>query len=40
MRAATAIANAHPLVGARAAYLAPSNDEYGVVLMLRHLLGT
>ncbi|MBW7916337.1 MAG: HAD family hydrolase [Trueperaceae bacterium] len=34
-----AMANAHPQVRERAAYLAPSNDEHGVVTVLRHLLG-
>lgn len=34
-----AVANAHPQVRERAAYLAPSNDEHGVVTVLRHLLG-
>lgn len=34
-----AMANAHPQVRERAAYLAPSNDEHGVVSVLRHLLG-
>lgn len=34
-----AMANAHPDVKRRARYLAPSNDEHGVVTVLRRLLG-
>src|SRR5690606_37357080 len=34
-----AMANAHPAVRERARYLAPSNDEHGVVTVLRRLLG-
>lgn len=34
-----AMANAHPGVKAKARYLAPSNDEHGVVTVMRHLLG-
>lgn len=34
-----AMANAHPLVRARARYLAPTNHEVGVVTVLTHLLG-
>ncbi len=34
-----AMENAHPDVQARARYLAPSNDEHGVVTVLSHLLG-
>lgn len=34
-----AMENAHPDVRARARYLAPSNDEHGVVTVLRRLLG-
>lgn len=34
-----AMANAHPRVRERAAYLAPSNDEHGVVTVLHHLFG-
>lgn len=33
------MANAHPQVRERAAYIAPSNDELGVETVLRHLLG-
>lgn len=34
-----AMANGHPAVRERARYLAPSNDEHGVVTVLRRLLG-
>lgn len=34
-----AMANAHPDVKAKARFLAPSNDEHGVVRVLRRLLG-
>jgi hydroxymethylpyrimidine pyrophosphatase-like HAD family hydrolase len=35
-----AVANAHPLLRARAHYIAPANDDYGVVTALSHLLGS
>ncbi len=34
-----AMTNPHPQIRERAAYLVPSNDEHGVITVLRHLLG-